>query len=83
MTLFLMLDETNHEGCFLRKTLVNLNDVIRLVPNGPNHCSMLLRSFTIGPYQATLSNLHLSSSLLFVAGSLQELQVKLNIVGSN
>ena len=49
MAVFLMLDETNEEGSFRRKTVVNLDTIIRLDPLGPNHCSMLLRSFTIGP----------------------------------
>ncbi len=48
----------------------------------PNHCSMLLRSFTIGQDQTKLSDLNLSNSLIFVAGSLQELQFRLNMASS-
>ena len=38
MTVFLMLDETTHEGGFNRKILINVDAIIRLARNGPNHC---------------------------------------------
>ena len=79
MTVFLIFDETTPEGGIYRKTLVNVDAIIRLDPRGPNHCSMLMRSFTSGPFAAFMSDMHLSSSLLFVAGSLEQLQIKLNM----
>lgn len=73
MTAFVMLDETSPEGDFLRETLVNLNAIVRLVPQGPNHCALLTRPFANGPNPCFTPN-----SIVFVAGSLRDLQIKLN-----
>ena len=76
MAVFLMLDEATYDGRIDRKILVNVDAIIRTAPNGTNHCYMLMASSTSGPYEAIMSELNLSSSLLFIAESLESLQIK-------
>ena len=65
MAVFLMLDVTDDDGTVRHKTLVNANAIIRIDPIGPKHCRLLLQSFP--------------SQEFCVTGTLEQLQVKLNV----
>lgn len=77
MTAFIILDETSSEGNFPRETLINVDAIVRLISLGPNHCALLTRSFANGPNPYFTPN-----SIVFVAGSLRDLQIKLNCVAA-
>lgn len=64
MSVFLLLDLTDDDGTVRHKTMVNVDAVIRIDPVGQNHCRLLLQSFP--------------SKEFCVAGSLGDLQMKLN-----
>jgi hypothetical protein len=65
MTVFLIFDAADDDGTVRHKTLVNTEAIIGIDPIGPRHCRLIMQSFP--------------SRELCVIGTLEELQVKLNI----
>lgn len=78
MTAFIILDETDACGTPRGQILVNVDAIIRLTAQGPTHCALLTRSFTKGHEAAASLTDGVTSSRVFVAGSLRDLQIKLN-----
>lgn len=82
MTAYIILNETNAAGAFIRETLVNIEAIVRVVPEGPSHCALLLRSFTSGLQETALACAQMDSSRLYVEGALRELHTRLNVAGA-
>lgn len=65
MTAFIILNSVDDDGTVRHRTVVNAEAVVRIDPIGPKHCRLVMQSFPSGE--------------LCVAGTLEELQIKLNI----
>lgn len=65
MAVFLILNATDNHGTVLHKIMVNAEAIIRIDPIGPRHCKLLMQS---SPLQ-----------VFCVFGTLEELQVRLNM----
>ena len=75
---FVKLDETDSNGTPLGEVLVNADAIIRITAEGPNHCAVLTLSFTTGPEMPAHQSHRTTSSRFFVAGTLRDLQQRLN-----
>ncbi len=64
MAVFLILDETNVEGTFLRQTTVNAELIIRIDAVALDICSLRMQSFPSEP--------------IYVKRSLKDMQIWLN-----
>jgi len=60
-----MLDETDPMGKFLCQTVVDADAIVSINAIGPKHCRLLMQSFP--------------SQEFCVTGTLEQLQVKLNV----
>lgn len=78
MPAFVIFHETDFSGTPRGSILVNVDSIIRVTPQGSNHCAMLTRSFTAGHETAAAISDGVTSSRFFVSGTLQEVQIKLN-----
>lgn len=78
MTALIILDETDIQGAPLGPVLVNVDAIIRVTALGPNHCAVLTQSFTTGHDTEVSMSDGMISSRFFVAGTLQQLQIRLN-----
>ena len=67
MAVFLLLDEVDSDGRFVRKSVVNADAIVRIDPIGQNYCRLLMHFF---PQQN-----------FYVIGTLEDLQIKFNIAG--
>lgn len=64
MAVFLILDETDVDGRFLRKTAIDAESIFRIDAVGSSVCSLRMRSSP--------------SESLYVKGTLEQMQIKLN-----
>jgi len=82
MTPFIKLDETDALGSLRGPVLVNVDAIILVTPAGVSHCALQMRSFSNGDEAETTVPLGVTSSRFFVAGTLNQIQIKLNCAGS-
>ncbi|SDF54270.1 hypothetical protein PUH89_06225 [Rhodobacter capsulatus] len=82
MTVFVMLDETDARGFAFGQTVVNADAITRIVPEGPAHCRLLLNSCVTANRDGTLTPWEWERCQLFVAGTLQQVQLRLNMSAS-
>lgn len=82
MTRFVRLDQVDHTGANPRKTLVNLDAIIRVFPVSERHCFVVTAAYNREEAEAASRNSGRQSSGLYVQGSLDNLLLSVNMAAS-